>query len=302
MKTFLAALTTFLFCIAPSISQAKLNAFACEPEWAALITELGGKKIGVYQATSPLQDPHRIEARPSLIARMRRADLVVCSGADLEIGWLPVLIRSAGNKKVQPGQPGYFMASDFVQRLDVPVTVDRSMGDVHAKGNPHVHLDPRNIGVIANALATRLREIDPDNAKYYVDRYNDFASRWKQANVRWEEEGAGLKGLKIVTYHTDATYLAHWLGMNMTMTIEPKPGIPPSAGHLAQLLSALKVETADLIVRMAYNEPKAPEWLSERTGLTVVVLPFTVGGTKQAKDLFGLFDDTVARLRKSAGR
>jgi len=291
-----------LLCFAPSTSFAKLNAFTCEPEWAALVKELGGKKISVYQATSPKQDPHRVEARPSLVARMRRADLVVCSGADLEVAWLPLLTQSAGNRKVLAGQPGYFMAADIVKRLDVPVEVDRSMGDVHPYGNPHVHLDPHNLAAIANALSKRLVEIDGENADYYRSMHQNFETRLAKAIQRWEQEGAVLKGLNLVTYHRDAAYLVNWLGMEMSMTIEPKPGIPPSAGHLAKLLSQLKTQPADLIVYMAYNDPKAPAWLSERTEIPVVELPYTVGGTKQAKDLFSLFDDTIARLKKSAGR
>lgn len=302
MRLTTAIVLAASFLSAPSISFAKLNAFACEPEWAALVKELGGNKISVYQATSPKQDPHRVEARPSLVARMRRADLVVCSGADLEVAWLPLLTQSAGNRKVLPGELGYFMAAETVKRLDVPSEVDRSMGDVHPYGNPHVHLDPRNLASIASALSKRLGEIDKDNADYYLDRYQDFESRWMKAILRWEQEGAALKGLKLVTYHRDVAYLTHWLGMEMVMTIEPKPGIPPSSGHLAKLLSQLKSQPADLIVRMAYNDPKAPAWLGERTDIPVVELPYTVGGTKQAKDLFSLFDDTIARLKQSAGR
>jgi len=302
MKTLTVVLCAVLASALPSISLAKVNAFACEPEWAALLEELGGSKVSAYQATSPKQDPHRVEARPSLVARMRRADLVVCSGSDLEIGWLPVLLRSAGNRKVQPGTPGYFMASEFVDRLDVPEKVDRAMGDVHPYGNPHVHLDPRNISIIANALAARLADIDGDNSDFYIQRNKVFQEKWSEATRRWESEAVGLKGLRLVTYHRDVAYLVNWLGMDLTMTIEPKPGIPPSAGHLAELLSELKEKPGDLIVRMAYNDPKAPAWLSERTGIPEVELPYTVGGTKQAKDLFGLFDDTIERLNSTAGR
>lgn len=302
MRRLAVVLCTVLACALPELAQAKLRAFACEPEWAALLEELGGKQVSVYQATSPKQNPHRVEARPSLIARMRRADLLVCSGADLEIGWLPVLLRAAGNSKVQRGQPGYFMASDFVERLDVPETVDRSMGDVHPYGNPHVHLDPRNLAIIANELSTRLALIDSDNAELYAERNARFQQKWAESIARWQGEAATLKGLRLITYHGDARYLVKWLGLELTSTIEPKPGIPPSAGHLSAMLAELKTSPADLIARMAYNEPKAPAWLSERTGIPVVELPYTVGGTKQAKDLFALFDDTIDRLKAAAGR
>ena len=302
MKYFNVILFAALLSLVPLGAHAKIRAFACEPEWAALLEDLGGKKISVYQATSPKQDPHYVEARPSLVARMRRADVVVCSGSDLEVGWLPLLLRSAANPKVLPGKPGYFMASEFVTRLDVPVRVDRSMGDVHPNGNPHVHLDPRNLAIIAHALVQRLAEIDRDNAKFYVERNSAFQAKLSESIRRWEEEASGLKGLRMVTYHRDSIYLANWLGLVMSMTIESKPGIPPSAGHLADLLAELKAEPADLITRMAYNEPKAPEWLSDRTGIPLAELPYTVGGTKQVKDLFTMFDDTIARLRTATGR
>ena len=296
MKISTAVLCAMLLSAFPSMVLAKINAFACEPEWASLLNEIGGDKVSVYQATSPKQDPHRVQARPSLVAQMRRADLFVCTGSDLEIGWLPVLINSAGNRKVKQGEPGYFMASDFVKRLDVPTSVDRSMGDVHPYGNPHIQLDPRNIAIVANALAARLAEIDSGNADYYKQQDVAFQKKWSEAIKRWDSEAAGLKGLRIVTYHSDAVYLTNWLGLQLVTTIEPKPGIPPSAGHLSELLTELKAHPADLIIRMAYNEPKAPEWLSEKTGIPEVELPFTVGGTAQASDLYGLFDDTINRL------
>jgi zinc/manganese transport system substrate-binding protein len=301
MKTITAVLCAMLVGAFPSLALAKVNAFACEPEWASLLNEVGGNKVSVYQATSPKQDPHHVQARPSLVAHMRRADIFVCTGSDLEIGWLPVLINSAGNRNVKLGTPGYFMASDFVKRLEVPTKVDRSMGDVHPYGNPHIQMDPRNIAIVANALAARLAEIDGENADYYKQQDAAFQKKWSEAIRRWDSEAAGLKGLRIVTYHSDAVYLASWLGLKLVTTIEPKPGIPPSAGHLSELLTELKAHPADLIVRMAYNDPKAPEWLSERTGIPEVELPFTVGGTAQASDLYGLFDDTIKLLNAATG-
>ena len=240
MKTIIAVLCALLVGTLPSLASAKINAFACEPEWASLLNEVGGDKVSVYQATSPKQDPHRVQARPSLVARMRRADIFVCTGSDLEIGWLPVLINSAGNNKVKQGEPGYFMASDFVTRLDVPKNVDRSMGDVHPYGNPHIQLDPRNIAKVANALAARLAQIDAQNADYYKQQNAAFQKKWSAATQRWDSEAAGLKGLRIVTYHSDAVYLINWLGLELVMTIEPKPGIPPSAGHLCDRFRDLR--------------------------------------------------------------
>src|SRR5574337_1477000 len=169
-------------------AQAALHVFACEPEWGALAHELGGNLVDVAVATNALQDPHQIQARPSLIARARNADLVVCTGAELEIGWLPVLLQQSGNARVQPGQPGNFAAADYVRKLDVPAQLDRSQGDVHAAGNPHIQTDPRNIAQVATALGTRLQQVDPAHAAEYAQRQADFAQRWQQAIARWNTQ------------------------------------------------------------------------------------------------------------------
>ncbi|HEX4985230.1 MAG TPA: zinc ABC transporter substrate-binding protein [Burkholderiales bacterium] len=296
MKQWKIALALGLLC-ACAPAMARVNVFACLPEWAALATELGGDKVSVYQASTALQDPHRIEARPSLIAHMRSADLAICTGAELEIGWLPVLMQNAGNGKVKPGQPGFIAAADFVERLEVPTRLDRAEGDIHPAGNPHIQLDPRNIARVGVALTQRLARIDAANAAYYEARGKDFQARWSQAIARWEKEAKPLRGLRLVPYHKDTVYLIKWLGMVEVMNVEPKPGIPPSAGHLSDLVGRLKGGAADVITRSAYQDPKAAASLSEKTGIPVVELPYTVGGTKEAKDLFGLFDDSIARLK-----
>ena len=299
MKTTQQWIAALLAIAGSPFAQGAVDIFACEPEWAALSKEIGADKVSIYQATTALQDPHRIEARPSLIARMRSADLLVCTGADLEVGWLPVLIQTAGNAKIRAGQPGHFMASDFVPKLEVPTSVDRAHGDVHPFGNPHVHLDPNNIGRVAQALAQRLSTLDAGNAAHYQARAKDFDARWQKAIAEWQVKAASLKGMKLVPYHKDEVYLIHWLGMVEMINIEPKPGIPPRAGHLAQLLEKLKQQPADIIARGAYQDAKAAEWLSERTGIPAVTLPYTVGGTPEAKDLFGLFEDSIGRLLKA---
>ncbi len=275
---------------------AAVNILACEPEWAALASELAGDKANVHSATTALQDPHRIEARPSLIARARSADLVVCTGSDLEVGWLPLLFTQSGNAKIQPGRPGYFEASQFVARIEVPRTLDRSMGDIHPGGNPHIHLDPRNIAKVAEALAGRLAEIDPPNAQAYRERLAAFTPRWRAAIERWEREGARLKGAPVVVYHKDMSYFIGWMGMREAGSLEPKPGLPATPAHLAELVERMKREPAKVIVYSAYTSPKAAEFLSSRTGIPMTMLPFTVGGSDKAKDLFGLFDDTLGRL------
>jgi zinc/manganese transport system substrate-binding protein len=275
---------------------AALNIFACTPEWGALAKELGGDKASVYVATNALQDPHRVEARPSLIARARSADLVVCTGAQLEIGWLPLVLSQAGNAKIQVGQPGYFEAARHVVMLEVPSSIDRAQGDIHPGGNPHIHLDPRNIAKIAVALSERMAQLDPPEANNYRARTKAFLERWQQALARWEQQAAPLKGMPLIVYHKNMSYLIAWLGMRELGALEPKPGLPPTASHLSDLLAKLQRDPAKAIVLAAYNDPRGGDWLSEHAKIPVLILPFTVGGSDKAKDLFGLFDDSIARL------
>jgi zinc/manganese transport system substrate-binding protein len=293
-------LLTLLLMALPAFAHAALNVFACEPEWGALATELGGDAVKVYTATTAFQDPHRIEARPSLIAQMRRAGLAVCTGSELEVGWLPVLLRQSGNAAIQPGQPGNFEAAHYVAMLEKPSLLDRSQGDVHPGGNPHIQTDPRNIARVAQALSARLAEIDPEHAAHYQTRLKDFNSRWNAAMARWQTEAAPLKGMGIVVQHLAFPYLENWLGLKQVAVLEPKPGVEPSVSHLAEVAALLKSSPARAIVRASYQNPRPSEWLSEHAGIPVVVLAFTVGGSDRAKDLFGLFDDSIEQLLKAA--
>ena len=279
---------------------AALNIFACTPEWGALARELGADKVTVYVATTALQDAHRIEARPSLIARARSAELVVCTGAELEVGWLPLVISQSGNARIRPGQPGYFAAADFVALIEKPARLDRSLGDIHAAGNPHIHLDPRNVAEVAAGLGERMAALDSPNGKFFEERTRSFLERWRQAMARWEQTAAPLKDLPVVVHHRDFTYLIAWLGMREVGALEPKPGLPPSTASLADLLAKLKATPAKAVVHAAYNDPRPAAWLAERAGIPAVILPYTVGGSDKAKDLFSLFDDTLARLLAAA--
>jgi zinc/manganese transport system substrate-binding protein len=289
-----------LLCLAATPAVAKLNVFACEPEWGALARELAGDRITLNVATSALQDVHRIEARPSLIAKVRRAGLLVCSGAELEAGWLPQLLRQSGNTKVSSG-PGWFMAAEQVATLDRPTSLDRAAGDVHPQGNPHVQLDPRRVLQIARALSARLSQVDPAGAADYARRLADFSARWTTAIARWEAKAAPLRGKAIIVHHISWSYLNDWLGLQQIGALEPKPGVPPTSAHLAGLIASAQQAKPLAIVVAAYQDPKAGKWLGERTGVPVVVLPYTVGGDAQAKDLFGLFDSTIDKLLGAAG-
>jgi zinc/manganese transport system substrate-binding protein len=282
--------------LATQSAHAAVNVLACEPEWAALSEEVGGDRVHVSSATTAMQDPHHIQARPSLIARARNADLVVCTGAELEIGWLPLLQRESGNAAIQPGQPGYFAAANYVRMLEKPTRLDRAQGDIHPEGNPHLVSDPRNLLKVADALSGRLGELDPANAARYAARNADFQQRMRAAIARWQQEGAVLRGVPVVVHHKNWVYLADWLGLKVVADLEPKPGLDPSAAHLAELLQQLRSQPAKLILHAAYQQARPSEWLSQRTGIPAVELPYTVGGSPRAKDLFGLYDDTLAKL------
>jgi zinc/manganese transport system substrate-binding protein len=286
-----------LLIVCPLTAQA-IDVFACEPEWGALLEELAGDAATVTVATTAFQDPHRLQAIPSLIAAVRQADLVVCTGADLEIGWLPLLLRRAGNVQIQTGNPGHFMASDFVRKLEIPKVIDRSQGDIHPQGNPHVHLDPRNIRRIANALAERLIEFDAPNAAFYATRLTEFQTRWSSAIDSWEERAVALAGLRLASHHRSFSYLANWLDLDIVANLESKPGVPPSGAQLAALLEKLNANPPVGVIRTPYENEKPSLWLSERLEIPALRLPYTTGSNPAVMDLFGLFDETLKLLEE----
>ena len=294
MKHIIFGVTLLL---APLASNADLNVFACEPEWAAVAQELGGKKVKTNSATNALQDPHYIQARPSLISKLRRADLLVCSGAQLEIGWLPMLLRKANNPAVMPGSNGYLEANRYVKRLDIATSSDRSQGDVHPQGNPHIQTNPHNILLVARAMSERMQELDRDNAGSYQQGLEKFSLRWSTAITDWEKRASSLRCKRVIAHHNSWVYLENWLGLEEVATLEPVPGIPPTAGHLANLLDRFAdAGGADFIIRAPFQSEKASLWLSERTGIPATMLPLTVGVSDESSDLFSLFDDIINRL------
>lgn len=277
---------------------AKLDVFACEPEWEALTKELGGDLVSIYTATTAHQDPHYIEARPSLIARARSADMLVCTGAELETGWLPVVQRQSANSRIQSGEAGAFFAAEQVQRLEVPDEVDRSAGHVHASGNPHVHLDPRRVLSIAQSLSQRLARVDPANRTRYQDNFQTFSDAWSTAMARWKETGRQLEGAGAVVHHSTWTYLFDWLGIHEVASLEPKPGVPPTTTHLSGLIEVAEQESPDFIIYSNYQDPRAAGWLSERTGVPSLEVPYTVGAEEEIDDLFELMEALVTRLSR----
>ena len=284
------SLCFLLLALGATPAWAQLQIFACEPEWAALAEELGGDAVEAESAVTGVQDVHYIQARPSLIARVRRTDLVICTGAELEVGWLPLLLRQANNSAIQPGAPGFLAATDFVDLLEQPQTVDRALGDIHPFGNPHIQTDPRNIARVAAALLERLQMMDAAQADYYAARYADFSARWDEAVQRWTSRAEPLRGRAIVTHHRSWVYMIDWLGLDEVATLESKPGVPPSTSHLASMLEQLQNEDVHAIIRSAYQNSRGSHWLSDRTEIPAVVIPHTVGSVDGTDDLFSVFD------------
>lgn len=289
-------LVALVLALASSLAYADLRIFATVPEWGALAEALGGDKVKVYTATTGLQDPHRIQARPSLIANARNANLLVATGAGLEAGWLPLTLRESNNPAIQGGQPGYFEASAYVRMLNVPPVVDRTMGDVHAEGNPHIQTDPSNLLPIARALSARMAQLDPENAAYYRARGEQFQKDWQANLARWQKEAAPLRGVKVWVQHDGYPYMNQWLALNQVGVLEPRPGIEASSKQLADLLIRQQTLQGRMIIASAYMNDAPAKWFSEKAGIPEVVLPFTVGGNDHARSLSGLYDETLARL------
>jgi zinc/manganese transport system substrate-binding protein len=289
------ALLAIAFLLLPISSQAKIDIFACEPEWRSLSEEIGGDMVSSFSATNAFQDPHYIRAKPSLIAKIKKADLLVCSGSDLEVGWLPILLSRAKHD-IQAGQIGYLMASDFVPKIQKPEIIDRSMGDVHPQGNPHVHLNPYNILLVAKEIKLRLQKIDSINFQNYQKNYDDFANKWQKSIKKWENRAINLKGKKIITHHKSFSYLFDWLKLEEVANLEPNPGIAPTSKHLRNLLIVLKKEPVKFVIRTPYDSSKASKWIAKKTQIKELILPYTVGGNDKASSLFSLFDETVSLM------
>ena len=275
-------------------SSAQLRILACETEWGQLATEIGGDLVQVKNASAPGQDAHHIQARPSLLAQVRRADMVLCTGAELETGWLPVLLNRGSNPAVRQA-PGLFLAAEQVDRLEIPATLDRADGDVHAMGNPHVHLDPHRVITISRQLAERFAQLDPDNADAYRQQQQAWQTAFEAQISDWEAQAASLKGLNVITYHRTWSYLLDWLGMNRVDELEPKPGLPPTPGHLATLVRKADEQQVGLILYRPINGDDAASWLTKRTAACAVELPFSPG-EEGTNTLASLYSTVIQRL------
>ena len=291
----LCAWTTGAAASAPTV-------FACEPEWAALIRVLL-PEAQLHVATHARQDPHHIEARPALIAQLRSADLAVCTGAALEAGWLPMLKQRAANAKVRDGQPGMFYVADHVSLIDPqPATLNPFAGDVHPEGNPHLQIDPRRVEEAAEALSDRMQALWPAQATAVAQRHRQWQAQWQRHTERWGRQAAGLRGLQVAAQHTTFGYLWHWLGMEMVADLEPRPGMPPTTGHLSTVRDGLQAKPPAAIVVASYQDVRPAQWLVQQLQgrSPLLVLPATVEDPDAPDALVQWFDGLLnARITKA---
>ena len=297
-----AAFAIFAALIMPEPSHAAgaLQVMTATTDLAALAQEIGGDKVAVESIARGYQDPHFVEAKPSFLLNLRKADLLIVVGLELEIGWLPPLITQSTNPKIQVGGPGYFDASRFAQILEMPTgQVTRAEGDVHPLGNPHYWLDPQNGLRIAKGIQDKLSEMRPNDAAYFAQRYSAFEQRLKQADQKWLTEMKPYAGRKIVTYHRSWPNFAKHFNLNVVGYVEPRPGIPPSPQHTVDLIKQMKNDNVKIIAVEPYFDLKTPNAIARDTGGQVVVLIPSVGGEKEITDYFKLFDYDIAKLKQA---
>jgi ABC-type Zn uptake system ZnuABC Zn-binding protein ZnuA len=284
----------------PFAAAKKLNVITSTTDLAALAQEVGGDHISVESIAKGYQDPHFVEAKPSFLLKLRQADLLISVGLQLEIGWLPPLITQCGNPRIQVGAPGYLDASQFSEILEIPTgQVSRAMGDVHPLGNPHYWLDPDNGRRVAKGIAAKLGELDPTDAAYFQQRFQDFDKRLAAAEKNWEDMMRPYRGRKVVTYHRSWPNFTHHFGLDVVGYIEPRPGIPPSPQHTIELIQQMRRDNIKLMLIEPYFDLKTPDSIARGTGGRVVGLLPSVGGEKQVTDYFKLFDYDIALLIKA---
>ncbi len=278
-----------------SLSFAQLKVVAVYPWIGELVKEIGKDKVKLHVIAKPTEDFHFVVPRPSHIAKLRDADLLIINGASLEIGFLPPLIQQSNNPKIQLGREGFLDLSSFVNLIEKPLSVSRAMGDVHPEGNPHYSLDPHNIPILARAIKDKMCQLDQKNCTFYTSNLEDFLKRWSQKLKEWDEGFSKLKGTKVIQYHKTYDYLFVRYGIEKAGTLEPLPGIPPTAKHLEELINRSK--GVKFVVYEIFREPKPAKRVAEAIGAKAIVLPHDVG-VEGVRDLFGLFDEILMRLSR----
>ena len=296
-STLIGVLAISMVTVTPAQAQAKLNVMTTTEDLAAIAREVGGDRASVESIARGYQDPHFVEAKPSFILKLQKADLLIAVGKELEIGWLPPLVTQSRNGKIQPGGDGYLDASTRARILDIPTgQVTRAMGDVHPQGNPHYWLDPENGKVIARSVAEKFSQLRPADRAYFDQRAADFTARVDEAQKRWLSMMAPYKGTKVVTYHRSFSNFAERFGLDVIGYVEPRPGIPPTPQHTLDLMTEMKRQNVKLVLVEPYFDLKTPNSIGRDTGARVLVMPPSVGGVKEASDYLKLFDYDIGLL------
>jgi len=271
----------------------RIHVVATTPDLAALAREIGGDAVEVKALAKPTEDPHFVDAKPSHIVTLNRADVLIEGGAELEIGWLPALLESARNDKIAPGAPGRISASQGVRMLEIPTSFDRAHGDVHALGNPHFLLDPVNAKLVVAQIANHLSQVDPASAELFKANLRAFNTTLDAKFAEWQRRLAPYRGANIVTYHKDFVYFAERFGLEVVENLEPKPGIAPSPAHLAKVISLMRADNAHLILVQPFQNRKTAETVARQTDAVVLDVSQQPGAVKDTDTYFQLMDYIV---------
>lgn len=291
-----AILTAFTVMIPATAATAQIRVVATTPDLASLAREIGGNKVSVVALAKPTEDPHFVDAKPSHIVTLNRADVLIDGGAELELGWLPSLLESARNSKIAAGAPGRVVASAGIRMLDVPTSFDRSKGDIHSLGNPHFLVDPDNAKIVARNIADHLAAVDPKNAAAYNANLSRFNNALSVKTIQWVRTLAPFKGAKVVTYHKDFVYFARQFGLSIIGELEPKPGIAPSPAHLASVIGAMKSQGGKVLLVQPYQNRRTAETVARQTGAKVLDMPQQPGAHAGADTYIGMMDNLVNTL------
>ena len=296
LKGFKSLIISFssIFFMLPAL--AKTEVVTSYPYIEDITSKIGKDKVNVTSLAKGDWDPHFIVPRPSLISKTRKADLLIINGAQLEIGWLPPIIRQANNANLQPGSRGFLDLSTFIELIQVPTNISRAQGDVHPFGNPHFNMDPHNITIISKVITEKLCQVDESNCSYYESNNKTFTNQWKEKLKDWDKKLKTLKGSKVIEYHRVFDYIANRYGISILATVEPLPGIPPTPNHLSQIITSTKNDNIRLNLRAVYNPQDPSNYITDKTKIKQVTLPHDVNAVKEATDIFSLFDEIVKRL------
>ncbi|MBN1397088.1 MAG: zinc ABC transporter substrate-binding protein [Bacteroidetes bacterium] len=294
MKLICFIITCFLY--VQIAASERIQVVATYPYIADIVEKIGTDRVRVIPLARGDYNPHVIIPKPSYISKLRRADLLVINGAQLEIGWLPPILKQANNGNIQPGEKGFLDLSTYIHLIDVPANVSREQGDVHPEGNPHFHLNPDNIPLIAKAITDKLCEIEPESNSLFQSNFVEFNKTWKQKMKEWEEKMKPMKGVKVVEYHKNYDYFLQKFGLIIAQTVEPLPGIPPTTKHIEHVEKVIEHEKIRFILQDVYNPQDASEYLAKKLGIKMIIFPHDIGSVKEVEGIISLYDEMVRRI------